>query len=621
MDYYVSLDGNDENSGKVEEPFLTIQRAADAMVAGDTCVVGGGVYRETVSVRNGGREGMPVRFVAAPGEEVVLKGTEVICGDWSVHEGAIYKTQVDEVFEQVFVDDEMMIEARWPNARFDQLLGRECWAKTNVGSRYGKIVDSDLAKTEIDWTGAIATLNVAHQFFSWTRKVVKHNAGSDTFEYGKDLPGITHFADKTTPWESNVYYLSGKLEALDMPTEWYLDTEEKALYLWTPDGDDPGNCEVEVKVRDYGFDVEGGDYVEIQGFQLFGCTVRFQDCNYCAIDGCHLRFSTYARQLTDSEAEPSPMASTILQGNHNTIQNSSLAHSSTSGITMQGSNNKMENCLVHDFCWNGSLRYVGIRMTPMGPSDADESEDPGRSVVRKCSVFDAGNACVSINGMPDNVVEYCHIYDGGKACKDVSLLYTHLPNIAGTVFRYNWVHDCHTPHIALGIRGDDQTRGLIVHHNVVWNCGWEGIVVKGDNNRIYHNTCFNNGMMDIRVDSTSEPKKAWRKQWPLLEEQNAHTETFNNCAADIRGWRDDGVPPGGEAANNFSCELVNSEQLDFRPKDGSRLIDAGCVISGINDGYLGQAPDVGAYEYGKESWAAGCNKELWDAVQDLESDQ
>ncbi len=139
MDYYVSLDGNDENSGKVEEPFLTIQRAADAMVAGDTCVVGGGVYRETVSVRNGGREGMPVRFVAAPGEEVVLKGTEVICGDWSVHEGAIYKTQVDEVFEQVFVDDEMMIEARWPNARFDQLLGRECWAKTNVGSRYGKM--------------------------------------------------------------------------------------------------------------------------------------------------------------------------------------------------------------------------------------------------------------------------------------------------------------------------------------------------------------------------------------------------------------------------------------------------------------------------------------------------
>ena len=58
-----------------------------------------------------------------------------------------------------------------------------------------------------------------------------------------------------------------------------------------------------------------------------------------------------------------------------------------------------------------------------------------------------------------------------------------------------------------------------------------------------------------------------------------------------------------------------SQDYDFRPRKGSTLIDAGVVIPGINDGqdlqqnwppsYLGQnrrfvgdAPDIGAYEYG-----------------------
>ncbi len=246
-------------------------------------------------------------------------------------------------------------------------------------------------------------------------------------------------------------------------------------------------------------------------------------------------------------------------------------------------------------------------MTPAGKSDEDEPEDQGQCIVSRCTVYDAGNACVSINGMPENVVEYCHIFDGGKACKDVSLLYTHLPNITGTVFRYNWVHDCHAPHIALGIRGDDQTRGLSVHHNVVWNCGWEGIVVKGDNNQVHHNTCFNNGVMDIRLDVEPEPKKPWRKQWPLLEKQNEHSEAFNNNANDIRGGRSrPGIQPGGKVASNFTGDMADPDGFDFRPAEGSSLIDRGIGIPGVNDEFKDAAPDVGAYEFGGECWVAGC---------------
>ena len=616
MNYYVSTEGNDEHSGSKEQPFRTLQKAADIVQAGDTCIVSGGIYRETVTFKNGGVRNNPIRFTAAPGAVVQIRGTEPVGGDWSVHEGAVYKTQVDQSFDQLFVDDAMMIEARWPNVRFDQLLDRDAWAQTNAGSRYGKIVDSELAKTDIDWTGALATLNVAHQFFSWTRTVVTHEKGSDTFTYDKDLPGITHFADKTTPWESNVYYLSGKLEALDRPTEWFLDADTGTLYLWAPEGDDPDHHTVEAKTRDYGFDVQGVDHIQIEGFHLFGCTIRLQDCNHCTIDGCHLQFPTFSKRLTEFDPEAKPTVNTMMTGTHNTVKNCSLAHSATGGFSVIGSHNTVENCLVHDFCWNGSLRYVGIRIGPTGLADADPPEEDGKSIVRRCTVCNAGNACVSIGGMPDNIAEYNHIYAGGRACKDVSLLYTQLPVVFGTVFRYNWVHDCHAPHIALGIRGDDQTRGLTVHHNVVWNCGWEGIVVKGDHNQVYHNTCFDNGLMDIRLDSVPEPEKLWRKQWPLLQVQNEHSETYNNCAADIRGWRKEGVPPGGKAADNFVGELVDPGQFDFRPKKGSSPIDAGRVLPGINDGYVGKAPDVGAYECGGERWTAGYQ----NAIQVSESD-
>jgi hypothetical protein len=38
-DYYVSNDGNDNNSGTIDDPFLTIQKAADTMSAGDICYI------------------------------------------------------------------------------------------------------------------------------------------------------------------------------------------------------------------------------------------------------------------------------------------------------------------------------------------------------------------------------------------------------------------------------------------------------------------------------------------------------------------------------------------------------------------------------------------------------
>ena len=51
--------------------------------------------------------------------------------------------------------------------------------------------------------------------------------------------------------------------------------------------------------------------------------------------------------------------------------------------------------------------------------------------------------------------------------------------------------------------------------------------------------------------------------------------------------------------------LNDPDNYDFTPKSTStQLIDAGTIIAGINDGFSGSAPDIGAYEIG-DTWTAG----------------
>ena len=50
--YYVAKDGNDYNSGTEAQPWITIQKAADAMVAGDMVYIKEGTYNERIELMN-----------------------------------------------------------------------------------------------------------------------------------------------------------------------------------------------------------------------------------------------------------------------------------------------------------------------------------------------------------------------------------------------------------------------------------------------------------------------------------------------------------------------------------------------------------------------------------------
>jgi hypothetical protein len=89
----------------------TIAEAAAKADHGDTVVIHGGIYRETVTVEKSGTAAKPIRFQAAPGENVVITGADEI-REWRKEPGG------ENVGENVF-------SAPWPH-RF------LTWSKTGT---------------------------------------------------------------------------------------------------------------------------------------------------------------------------------------------------------------------------------------------------------------------------------------------------------------------------------------------------------------------------------------------------------------------------------------------------------------------------------------------------------
>ena len=78
---HVATSGSDHADGSETSPFRTISRAAEVARPGDTVVVHEGEYREWVQPRRGGlSDQRRITYTAAPGEHVVIKGSDQVAG-------------------------------------------------------------------------------------------------------------------------------------------------------------------------------------------------------------------------------------------------------------------------------------------------------------------------------------------------------------------------------------------------------------------------------------------------------------------------------------------------------------------------------------------------------------
>lgn len=84
--------GNDEDAaGTEEKPLRTISAAAARVQPGDTVLVRPGIYRERIGLAVGGTPERPVRFVAASGGMVFIRGSEEWRADWRAEADGVWR--------------------------------------------------------------------------------------------------------------------------------------------------------------------------------------------------------------------------------------------------------------------------------------------------------------------------------------------------------------------------------------------------------------------------------------------------------------------------------------------------------------------------------------------------
>lgn len=97
-DFHVATPGSDVNPGTKKSPFRTVQHAADLAQPGDVITVHEGVYREWISPPRGGEsDAKRIVYQAAPGEKVVITGSEPVKG-WAQVTHDTWKTTIPNSF-------------------------------------------------------------------------------------------------------------------------------------------------------------------------------------------------------------------------------------------------------------------------------------------------------------------------------------------------------------------------------------------------------------------------------------------------------------------------------------------------------------------------------------------
>lgn len=110
---HVAVSGNDVNPGTQARPLRTIQHAADLAQPGDVITVHQGVYRQRIAPPRGGRSDQErIVYQAAPGEKVVIKGSEIV-KNWRKVQDNVWKLTLPNSFFGDFNPYRDLIHGDW----------------------------------------------------------------------------------------------------------------------------------------------------------------------------------------------------------------------------------------------------------------------------------------------------------------------------------------------------------------------------------------------------------------------------------------------------------------------------------------------------------------------------
>jgi len=627
QDYYVATNGNDSNTGTINQPFASIQRAVNEAGPSTTIYVRGGTYREVVNLNGvSGTAGSPVTLTAFEGEDVILDGTVDITTNWTKDQGKVYRTTIPEDITQLFVDDKLMTLARFPNGlAFSDVVFTEQGARRTRAAKgaNGRLTDSEgagptVASTGISFTDCIGVLNFA-TFISDSRVIRTHVAGTGDMTYDNLV------SYKKSPF----YFLEGGVgpaerKMIDTPQEWGYDETNNELWLWADNGQNPNGRKIVGKTKTFLMSGNAATkHVTIDGINFFAGTFTFKKSDGITIQNCDFDyFSASTRAIGDITRSATSRFVGVDSDRCEDIKIYNCNFRHADGRALYGEfieNLTIENNLFYkiDYACSADLRFTEPGADP-GSATALNLVATNNLVYRRNTIDTAGGAqVISVNGGP-SLFEYNYHTKCGSQQTDGSTIYMVGASMTDSVARHNWFYANHKRDFRYDGNNNPLTGiGGIYYRNVSVSTiakGGAGTAarLKGDLHDIFNNLGVGEySDINIAVDKGG----------------NARSITHNNAANILTA---DPIP--GIASHNYDGQeesktieelLRDPENFDFRPKANAvELVDRGRLVSAtrfdgtsnevkipVTDDFIGSAPDIGAYEYGDTVYWIGGRQE------------
>jgi len=565
-EFHVSPHGDDAAVGSLDRPFKTIGRTSRAMTAGDVCMLHAGTYRETLTPVSG-TPTSPVTYQAWPGDQVVISGCELVTG-WTPHKLPTYKARWKGPLgagNQVFIDGTMAFRSRWPDNP-DRSLTSPPLATAGPGSDRTTIRCADLPSGDL--RGAQVWIMSGTRWEAWTSMI--ESSG----------PGYVKFADigaaALACRPGAAFYVFGS-QALLSDNEWDFDRDD--LYLRLPPGVAPDKLTIESKVRPYGVDLSHRRHVRLKGLRLFGCSVKTDRMTEdVLLEGLDARYVSHWETPGGIVPPKDQRVAMALEGRNLTLQNSTLYGSAGSLVTLEGSSNRLVNCLISE------AGYAGLNSECVGIFGTEQ-------LVSHNTIHSGGRSVVGF-GATRSKVAFNDISRAGLLTWDVGLLTTGNTDAEGSEISHNWLHDNLSGGLARGIFLSTGTHNLLIHHNVVWNC-WEGgfhgeppmEYVQLINNTFYSTPrSYDAGGIDISSFTFVDD------QVGCFVLKNILTDDIRTLGHDVTTL--DNLLPGTDP------EFVDPARADFRLRRSSPALNLGKPIPGIS-------PEAGAGAYAGSAWRPG----------------
>ena len=629
VDFFVSPQGSDNNSGSLDKPFKTLQKAQQAVRASgklkqevaNIFLRGGNHYLPATLLltdKDSGSTEFPLTISGYKTEKAVVSGGLKLKLEWKAEGNGLYSAKVEQdiKIDQLFCNGKRQYMARYPN--YD----------AKAFPYNGAAADAFSPARAAKWK------NPAGGFIH-----AMHSAGWGGYHYkitGKDKNNKVQYKggwqnNRQMGMHKNQRFVENIFEELDVAGEWYHNAAEKKIYFMPPEGVDVNTSVFEAARLATLIELKGSKQTPVKHLELKGLTFRhairtfmlskepllrsdwtiyrgasvllegaedckIKNCEFDQVGGNAVFVNKYNRRIS-------------IEGTH-------IHGVGASAICFVGDPKSVRNPL---FEYHQTQHYKDIDKTPGAIGD----DFPKNCVVNDCLIHDIGIVEKQATGVQVSMsskitISHCSIYDVGRAGINFSegTFGGHLIEFCDVFDTVRETHD----HGSFNSWGRDRfwhLKGapaaelaklamLDCEKNVIrnsrWRCdhGWDVDLDDGSSNYdIYNNLFLNRGLKlregfrrhvwnNIAVNNTLHPH-VWYANSGDVVEKNIWMRPYASIRAKMNPQVNDNFFTSEVAMKKFQHQGADKDSLfgdpmfvdpakgDYRVKPGSPVLKTGFV--------------------------------------------